>query len=95
MRKTLSPRFAVLLIFLLAASSAVPSVFAQASVKIGGVSIDTTLSPQFTLTGKKKTFKSKKNWLEAEVRFQVSASKKPKDGYLPDAIEVEDRKSVV
>lgn len=89
MRKTPLPRIAATFLFLLFASSAVESLFAQASVKIGKVTVDTTQSPQFTLTGKKKAFKSTKNWLEAEVVFQVSSSQRPKDGYLPDALEIE------
>lgn len=89
MRTTPLSRIILAVSLLFAAASAVESVFAQASVKIGRVNVDTTQSPQFNLSGKKKTFRSTKNWLEAEVLFQVSASKKPADGYLPDAIEVE------
>lgn len=89
MRKTSQLSFAALLFVLLTASAAVDSLFAQASVKIGSVKVDSTKSPQFSLTGQKKVFKSTKNWLEVDMVFQVSASRKPKDGYLPDSLDVE------
>lgn len=77
----------IALIFALAGAS--DSIFAQAKVKIGKFNVDTVESPQFTLKGSKKSFKPERGWLEAEVIFQVSSAKPPKDGYLPDALEIE------
>ncbi|MGY8688285.1 MAG: Amuc_1102 family pilus-like protein [Verrucomicrobiales bacterium] len=58
-------------------------------MKIGNLNVGVVQSPRFSLEGGKKKSASKKVWLEAEVVFQVSSSKPPKDGYLPDALEVE------
>lgn len=89
MSKTSLKGLSALILAFLATSATMNTAFAQASVKIGRVTADTTQSPQFTLTGKKKTFKSTKNWLEIDAVFQVSVAKKPKDGYLPDSLDVE------
>lgn len=89
MSKTPLPLQVALLLALLFAPSAWQSVLAQASVKISKVNVETTQSPEFTLGGKKKVFNATKNWLEAEVIFEVSMSRRPDDGYLPDSIEVE------
>ena len=82
MSKTSLKGLSALVFAFLAVSATGDQAFAQAKVKIGRVTADTTQSPQFTLTGKKKTFKSTKNWLEIDAVFQVSVSQKPKDGYL-------------
>lgn len=72
-----------------ALAGSVESVFAQAKVTIGKFNVNTIESPQFNLDGTEKPFKPSKGWLEAEVVFQVSSSKPPKDGYLPDALEID------
>lgn len=103
MRNPSSNSASTLTAILLALLVSSVSVFAQAKVAIGKVNVSTALSPQFTLGGAKKSFKANKNWLEAEVVFQVSSPKPPADGYLPDALEIElflvingaDRKKVV
>ena len=89
MRTIFQSSFAAFALALFTFAAPTEALFAQATVKINKIMVDTTQSPQFTLSGKKKPFKSKKNWLEAEVSFHVSAKRPPKDGYLPDALQVE------
>jgi hypothetical protein len=80
---------AALVALLFALGGTVDSAFSQAKVSIGKFNVNTIESPQFNLQGSKKPFKPEKGWLEAEVIFQVSSSKPPKDGYLPDALEID------
>ncbi len=88
MRKTTVSGVLSLILFLTVASSAFQTLWAQAA-KITKVTVDAVPSPQFQLSGNKKPFKSTKRWLEAEIVFMVNAANKPKDGYLPDSLEVE------
>ena len=89
MRNPSYSRVAALVAVLFALAGSVESVFSQAKVTIGKFNVNTIESPQFNLSGTKKTFKPEKGWLEAEVIFQVNPSKPPKDGYLPDALEID------
>ncbi len=78
-----------LVALLITLAGASDSMFAQAKVSISKFNVDTIASPQFNLQGSKKAFKPAKGWLEAEVVFQVSSSKPPKDGYLPDSLQID------